>query len=58
MFDIKLDAIQKEAIVDKVVPLLASKQDEDFFRAVIRIKLDECANAIEAHRFIKSLLEA
>ena len=54
----KLNALQREEIIDKIVPLIAEPADHEFFRGVIGLKLEACANSAEAAMFIKKLLAA
>lgn len=37
----KLDGLQIEAILDKLVPLIAKPEDHGFFRALLEIKAEE-----------------
>ena len=53
----KLDAIQKESILDRLVPVLAAPADYEYFRGVIGLKLDEL-NSAECAVFVSKLLEA
>lgn len=53
----KLNGMQIERILDKLVPAIAAPEDEGFFRGVIGIKL-ESMNSGEAALFVKKLLEA
>jgi hypothetical protein len=56
MAAIKLNALQIEAILDKIVPLIAEPQDYGFFRGVIGIKLEECNSSAAAAMFVRKLL--
>jgi hypothetical protein len=51
----KLNALQIETILDKLVPVIASKEDEGFFRGVIGLQL-EAMNSSQAAMFVKQLL--
>lgn len=53
---IKLNALQIENILDKVVPLIAEPADHGFFRGVIGIKLEACISSAEAAVFVRKLL--
>ena len=54
--EIKLNALQIENILDKIVPMIASKEDQSFFRGVIGLKLENC-NSAQASVFVKKILE-
>ncbi len=51
----KLNAMQVESILDKLVPLVASKQDAGFFRGVIGIQLEAMSSA-DAAVFVGRIL--
>lgn len=51
----KLDAIQIENVVSKLAPLIASQEDQDFFRGVLSIYAEECSSGHFAH-FVADLL--
>jgi hypothetical protein len=53
----KLNALQIETILNKLIPLIAAKEDEGFFRGVIGLKLESMSSA-EAALFVKKLVEA
>lgn len=52
----KFNSAQIEAIIDKVVPLLADKKDYEFFRGVLFIKAESCKSSAEFSEFIAKLL--
>ena len=54
----KLNALQIETILDKLVPLIAVPQDYEFFRGVLGLKLESFQNSASAAVFVKELLEA
>jgi len=51
----KLDGLQIENILDKLVPLIAEPADHEFFRGVIGLKLENC-NSGEAAMFVRALI--
>ena len=51
----KLDGIQIENIMDKLVPLIADPNDHEFFRGVLSIYAEECSSGHFAH-FVSDLL--
>lgn len=53
---IKFNAEQIESIINKVVPLIASKEDQSFFRGILHIKADACHSSAEFSVFINKLL--
>lgn len=53
----KLDDMQIENIIDKMVPLIAAPEDHEFFRAVLRIKAEESSSGAFA-AFVSKLLKA
>lgn len=53
---IKLNALQIENILDKVIPLIAEPADYGFFRGVIGLKLEACISSAEAALFVRKLL--
>lgn len=53
---LKLNDLQIGAIVDRLVPLIAAPEDHGFFRAVLRIKAEECSSGHFAH-FVNRLLK-
>lgn len=55
--DFKLDAMQIESILDKLVPMIAKPEDHDFFRAILGIKAEESTSA-DFSLFIAKLLRA
>jgi len=54
----KLDPLQIENIVNKIVPLIAAPEDHGFFRGVLYCKLESCESSGEAALFINGLLRA
>lgn len=54
----KLNALQIETILDRVVPLVSEPADHSFFRGVIGLKLESCKSSAEAAMFVKKLLAA
>ncbi len=53
----KFDAKQIEAILDKLVPIIAAPKDQEFFRGVLRIKA-EASTSGEFAAFVNKLLTA
>lgn len=51
----KLDGIQIENVIDKLVPLIANEEDHEFFREVLAIYAEECSSGHFAH-FVSTLL--
>jgi hypothetical protein len=51
----KLNATQIEAILDKLVPLIAAPQDQEFFRAVLELKAEESSSGAFAALVAKLL---
>ena len=52
----KLNALQIETILDKVVPLIAEPADHGFFRGVIGLKLESCTSSAAAAMCVRRLL--
>lgn len=52
----KLNCLQIEAILDRIVPLIAEPADHGFFRGVIGLKLEACKTSGEAAMFVRSLI--
>jgi hypothetical protein len=52
----KLNGMQVENILDRLVPVIAAKEDYEFFRAVIGLKL-ESMNSAQSAAFVSSLLK-
>lgn len=52
----KLTPMQIEAILDKIVPLIAAPEDQGFFRGVLQIKAENCSSGQFAH-FVSQLLK-
>ena len=52
----KLTPLQIETIIDKLVPLIAAPEDQEFFRAVLRIKADESTSGEFAY-FVNRLFK-
>lgn len=53
----KLNDMQIEAIIDKLVPVIAAPEDHEFFRAVLRIKAEESSSGHFAY-FVSTLLKS
>jgi hypothetical protein len=53
----KLNGMQIENIIDKLVPLIAAPEDHDFFRAILQIKAEESSSGHFAF-FVSQLLNA
>lgn len=53
---VKLDALQIERIVDKIVPLIAEPADYEFFRGVLFLKAENSTSAAFA-AFVSTLLK-
>lgn len=51
----KLNGFQIETILDRMVPMIATKEDEEFFRGVIGIQL-EAMTSPQAAKFVAGLL--
>jgi len=51
----KLNAMEIENIIDKIVPLIAEPKDEGLFRFIIGEKLESCTSG-EAVVFVNNLL--
>ena len=51
----KLNGEQIENVVDKLAPLIAAPEDEEFFRGVLSIFAEECSSGHFAH-FVSGLL--
>lgn len=51
-----LNPMQIEAIVDKIVPLIAAPEDYEFFKGVLFCKMESCKSSAEASAFIAKLL--
>lgn len=54
---VTFDAAQIENIIDKVVPLVAGKDDHEFFRGVLHCKAESCQSSAEFTCFIQKLLD-
>jgi hypothetical protein len=54
---LKLDDMQIETILDKLVPLIAKPEDYGFFRGLLRIKAEESSSGSFA-AFVSTLLKA
>lgn len=52
----KLNALQRETILEKLVPLIAAENDREFFRGVLSIALENM-NSTQSALFVKTLLE-
>lgn len=53
---VKLNALQIETILDRIVPLIAEPADHGFFRGVIGLKLEACPSSAAAAMFVRELL--
>ena len=53
---VKFDPMQIEAIIDRVVPMVAAPEDEGFFRGILTIKAQESSSA-QFSAFIANLLK-
>jgi hypothetical protein len=53
----KLDDMQIEEILDKLVPLIAAPEDHEFFRGVLRIKAEESSSGAFT-AFVNKLLKS
>lgn len=53
----KFDDIQIEAIIDRLVPLIAAPEDHEFFRGVLRLKAEESSSGQFA-AFVNTLLKS
>jgi len=54
----KFDAGQIEAIIDRVVPLIAAPEDQEFFRGILHIRAEESTSSADFSCFIAKLLKA
>jgi hypothetical protein len=54
----KLDAIQIERILDRIVPLIAAPEDHSFFRGILAIKAEETNSGHFAYLVSTLLKEA
>ena len=52
----KLDDLQIESIIDRLVPLIAAPEDYGFFRGILRIKAEETSSGHFAY-FVTQLLK-
>lgn len=52
----KLDDLQIESILDKLVPLIAAPEDQGFFRGLLEIYASEVSSGQFAH-FVNGLLK-
>lgn len=52
----KLNAMQIESILDKLIPVIAEPADHEFFRGVIGLKLEACNSSADAAMFVRKLL--
>lgn len=53
---LKLNALQIETILDRVIPLIAAPEDHSFFRGVIGIRLEAAPSSADAAMFVRELL--
>ena len=51
----KFDGLQIDAILDKLVPLVAAPEDHEFFRGVLRIKAENSSSG-EFAAFVNKML--
>ena len=51
------DAAQIEAIINKVVPLVAESEDHEFFKGVLYCKAESCKSSAEFAVFISKMLK-
>lgn len=54
----KFNAQQIEAIVDRVVPLIAKPEDHEFFRGVLYVRAEASGSSADFSAFISKLLAA
>ena len=54
---LKFSTPQVTSIVDSVVPLIASEEDQGFFRGVLLAKADSCNSSAEFVSFVEKLLK-
>lgn len=54
--EMKLNPMQIENILDKLIPLIAEPADHSFFRGVIGLKLEACKSSADAAMFVRKLL--
>ena len=54
---VKLNDLQIETIIDKIVPLIADVKDHEFFRAILRIKAEESSSTAFA-AFIGKMMKS
>lgn len=52
----KLDAMQIENILDKLVPQITEPQNHEFFRGVLGLKFENCSSA-EAAILVKKIYD-
>jgi len=52
----KFTEMQVESIIDKLVPLIALKEDSEFFRGVLFCKAESCRSSAEFSVFVNDLL--
>ena len=52
----KFDGLQIEAIIDKVVPLIAAPEDHEFFRGVLFVCAEASRSSADFSAFIAKLL--
>jgi hypothetical protein len=57
MSALKLDAMQIESILDRLVPLIAKPEDHGFFRGVLRLKA-EASTSGQFACFVNKLLKS
>jgi hypothetical protein len=52
----KFDAAQIEAIIDKVLPVVAAPEDHEFFRGVLWLRAEASPSSAEFSAFVARLL--
>ena len=52
----KLNPLQIETIINKLVPLIAAPEDHEFFRGVLQIKAENSSSAVFS-AFVAKLLK-
>ena len=55
---LKFDAMQVEAIIDRVVPIIAAPEDQDFFRGILHIRAEEFSSFVDFSSFIAKFLKS
>lgn len=52
----KLNSLQIETILNKLVPLVAKQEDHEFFRGVLALKAEN-STSVEFAQFVKKLFD-